>query len=300
MAHVLADHPARGGARHRGPVPHLRKSASNISSTRWAISAKNGLERRRVNTDRTAIPAPAGRSPRYRGGTRRPDRRAESKARRGRPIQCCEARRGRSRSQSTPAQACADASRQAPTRRSGWRSPSVYVDAEGPAEVPAARRFDSLQRSKDLERLVRSLKPASLLLTTVVRETGRPEVHLAFADKEDARKFGRYGGGRSDEQLPRLGERTHSSWTARWWQRWPLHFQCRSAPKTAACHDQLAASDAGQKLRSRATNDLKTPEHFQTTLESGCHLDRRPMLAPSNRRCLSSADQPSMRLSHVR
>ena len=149
MAHVLADHPARGGARHRGPVPHLRKSASNISSTRWAISAKNGLERRRVNTDRTAIPAPAGRSPRYRGGTRRPDRRAESKARRGRPIRCCEARRGRSRSQSTPAQACADASRQAPTRRSGWRSPSVYVDAEGPAEVPAAQRFE---QSPEIER----------------------------------------------------------------------------------------------------------------------------------------------------
>jgi hypothetical protein len=40
-----------------------------------------------------------------------------------------------------------------------------------------------------LERLVRSLKPASYYSTTVVRETGRPEVHLAFADKGDARKL---------------------------------------------------------------------------------------------------------------
>ena len=40
-----------------------------------------------------------------------------------------------------------------------------------------------------LERLVRSLKPASYYSTTVVRETGWPEVHLAFADKGDARKL---------------------------------------------------------------------------------------------------------------
>jgi hypothetical protein len=40
-----------------------------------------------------------------------------------------------------------------------------------------------------LERLVRSLKPASYYSTTVVRETGRPEVHLAFADKGYARKL---------------------------------------------------------------------------------------------------------------
>ena len=41
------------------PVSHLRRSASNISSTRPAISAKNGLERRRVNTDSGSESAPA-------------------------------------------------------------------------------------------------------------------------------------------------------------------------------------------------------------------------------------------------
>jgi hypothetical protein len=40
-----------------------------------------------------------------------------------------------------------------------------------------------------LERLVRIQKPASYYATTVVRAAGRPEVHLAFEDKGDARKL---------------------------------------------------------------------------------------------------------------
>jgi hypothetical protein len=40
-----------------------------------------------------------------------------------------------------------------------------------------------------LERLVRSQKPTSYFATTVVREAGRPEVHLAFVDTGDARKL---------------------------------------------------------------------------------------------------------------
>ena len=40
-----------------------------------------------------------------------------------------------------------------------------------------------------LVRLVKAQKPASYYATTVVREAGRPEVHLAFEDKGDARKL---------------------------------------------------------------------------------------------------------------
>jgi hypothetical protein len=36
---------------------------------------------------------------------------------------------------------------------------------------------------------VRAQRPASYYATTVVREAGRPEVHLAFEDKGDARKL---------------------------------------------------------------------------------------------------------------
>jgi hypothetical protein len=51
----------------------------------------------------------------------------------------------------------------------------------GSNELTAARSV--------LIRLVRAQKPASYYATTVVREGGRPEVHLAFADKNDARKL---------------------------------------------------------------------------------------------------------------
>jgi hypothetical protein len=40
-----------------------------------------------------------------------------------------------------------------------------------------------------LERLVKIRKPSSYYATTVVREAARPEVHLAFEDKGDVRKF---------------------------------------------------------------------------------------------------------------
>ena len=40
-----------------------------------------------------------------------------------------------------------------------------------------------------LVRLVRAQKPVSYYAATVVRETGRPEVHLAFKDKGDARQL---------------------------------------------------------------------------------------------------------------
>ena len=38
-----------------------------------------------------------------------------------------------------------------------------------------------------LERFLKTLAPAGDYATTIVRDTGRPEVHLAFADERDAR-----------------------------------------------------------------------------------------------------------------
>ena len=40
-----------------------------------------------------------------------------------------------------------------------------------------------------LARIVKIQKPSSYYATTVVREAGRPQVHLAFEDKGDARKL---------------------------------------------------------------------------------------------------------------
>ena len=38
-----------------------------------------------------------------------------------------------------------------------------------------------------LERFLKTLAPAGDYATTIVRDTGRPEIHLAFADERDAR-----------------------------------------------------------------------------------------------------------------
>ena len=41
-----------------------------------------------------------------------------------------------------------------------------------------------------LERLVKTLGPTGDYATSIVRETGQPEVHLAFENEPDARKLG--------------------------------------------------------------------------------------------------------------
>ena len=60
----------------------------------------------------------------------------------------------------------------------------VVVQAEGPVggtELNAVRNL--------LSRVVRQQKPGDDYAATVVRDTGRPEVHFAFRDEGDARKF---------------------------------------------------------------------------------------------------------------
>jgi hypothetical protein len=82
----------------------------------------------------------------------------------------------------------------APMSRVLWR---VFNDHQPRAHLVAAVvRADPTGADPDprvvqmvLERLVRVQKPASYYATTVVREAGTSEVHLAFEDKGDARKL---------------------------------------------------------------------------------------------------------------
>jgi hypothetical protein len=57
------------------------------------------------------------------------------------------------------------------------------------APLPRAPIPDPREAQVLLESLVRIQKPASYYATTVVRDAGRPEVHLAFEDKGDAQKL---------------------------------------------------------------------------------------------------------------
>jgi hypothetical protein len=60
------------------------------------------------------------------------------------------------------------------------------------ASIAAAERVGSpdLKTAKSvLERLVKTLAPGGDYATSIVRETGQPEVHLAFENELDARKL---------------------------------------------------------------------------------------------------------------
>ena len=60
------------------------------------------------------------------------------------------------------------------------------------AAVVRASEADALdlqEVQRVLERLVKKQKPAGEYATTIVRDTGSPELHLAFEHEEDARKL---------------------------------------------------------------------------------------------------------------
>jgi hypothetical protein len=59
-----------------------------------------------------------------------------------------------------------------------------------------------------LARIVKIQKPSSYYATTVVREAGRPQVHLAFEDKGDARKLA--------TTLDAEPTNTHPGWATEW------------------------------------------------------------------------------------
>jgi hypothetical protein len=61
----------------------------------------------------------------------------------------------------------------------------VLAKAEGPVGGDELNAVQNL-----LTRLVRQQKPGGDYAATVVRDTARPEVHFAFVEEADARKFG--------------------------------------------------------------------------------------------------------------
>jgi hypothetical protein len=69
------------------------------------------------------------------------------------------------------------------------RQPRAHLVAAVLRAAPTAADPDPREAQGVLVRLVRAQRPASYYATTVVREAGRPEVHLAFEDKGDARKL---------------------------------------------------------------------------------------------------------------
>ena len=67
--------------------------------------------------------------------------------------------------------------------------PSAHLVA---ASVPTATLVGSTDlkiAQADLGRFIKKLAPAGDYATSIVREAGRPEVYLAFADEADARKL---------------------------------------------------------------------------------------------------------------
>jgi hypothetical protein len=69
------------------------------------------------------------------------------------------------------------------------RQPRAHLVAAVLRAAPTAADPNPREAQGVLVRLVRAQRPASYYATTVVREAGRPEVHLAFEDKGDARKL---------------------------------------------------------------------------------------------------------------
>jgi hypothetical protein len=62
-----------------------------------------------------------------------------------------------------------------------------------------------------LARIVKIQKPSSYYATTVVREAGRPQVHLAFEDKGDARKLAATVEAEPTKTYPGWGNRMDTS-----------------------------------------------------------------------------------------
>jgi hypothetical protein len=62
-----------------------------------------------------------------------------------------------------------------------------------------------------LAHMVKIQKPSSYYATTVVREAGRPRVHLAFEGQGRCPKICYYCGGKTVKHPPRLGNRMDTS-----------------------------------------------------------------------------------------
>ena len=67
------------------------------------------------------------------------------------------------------------------------RYPQAHLVAASVRAAQLVGSPDLKAAQTTLERFVKTLAPAGDYATTIVRDTGRPEVHLAFADERDAR-----------------------------------------------------------------------------------------------------------------
>src|SRR5258707_2851310 len=88
------------------------------------------------------------------------------------------------------------------------RQPRAHLVAAVLRAAPTAADPDPREAQGVLVRLVRAQRPASYYATAVVREAGRPQVHLAFEDKGDARKLAT-----TVEAEP---TNTHPGWATEW------------------------------------------------------------------------------------
>jgi hypothetical protein len=114
------------------------------------------------------------------------------------------------------------------------KQPPITSPSRGRRAVPADADPYPREAQVLLECLVRIQKPASYYATTVVRDAGRPEVHLAFEDKGDAQKLADAVEAEATATTQAGRPNGPSIWTARRWQRWPLRFHCRRRAQTTA------------------------------------------------------------------
>ena len=112
------------------------------------------------------------------------------------------------------------------------RQPRAHLVAAVLRAAPTAADPNPREAQGVLVRLVRAQRPASYYATTVVREAGRPEVHLAFEDKGDARKLA--------DAVEAKSTTNHPGWTTEW------TFQVEGATVMA-----LAASLPPPRIRPR-------------------------------------------------
>jgi hypothetical protein len=102
-----------------------------------------------------------------------------------------------------------------------------FTDRPGAHLVVAAMQADQARYAQlMLERLISSQQPASYYATTIVREAGRPEVHLAFADVGDARKLASTVEAEASSNYP--------GWATEWTFHWDSPFVATLVASLAA------------------------------------------------------------------
>ena len=120
------------------------------------------------------------------------------------------------------------------------RQPRAHLVAAVLRAAPTAADPDPREAQGVLVRLVRAQRPASYYATTVVREAGRPEVHLAFEDKGDARKLA--------DAVEAKATTNYPGWATEW------TFQLEGATVTA-----LAASLPPPRIRPKQRSSDGSP-----------------------------------------